>query len=270
MLISWEYSRDDRNGSNASGRIASRIGVPRLGLTGFLFDGWDTNGPRSNTPLLPMGGNTVDWTQGPGHVDALFYDDRSTLVVRGGDYELDPFVMNRARSFHVDMEQGGVVAQFIGVAEPHGHLVSKSNYEETLTLAYYTCQHTGWNQLNGMTNQQTLHPLSRGWDVFSIAIQRGALAVPLRCPGASAWGANNAAVSNALTAIDPGLITGESLSATSLLTIAEFINRPNVFESNADSPLTPPTPPAIHFDGYCFTDQTSAVYAGGHGSVSPP
>ena len=256
--------------TSSAARIASRGGIPRQGFTGFLFEGFEGSGPPSVTPMIATGSNAVTLSANPGHVDALFFDDRAASTVRGADTALDPVFVHRARGFHVDMEQNAVRAEFFGVDEPHGHQVAKSSYDETQTLAYYTCQHAGWNQLNGMSNQSSLHPIARGWDVYLNALMQGVPAVPLRCPAASTWASNNAALSNAATTLDASAINSEALSTETLLTIADFIDRPNVFASATDPPPTPPTPPAIQYDTYCYAENPSAVYARGHAPGTPP
>ena len=109
--------------------------------------------------------------------------------------------------------------------------------------------------------------IARGWDVYLNALNQGVPAVPLRCPAASTWASNDAALSNAATTLDPSAINGEALSAETLLAIADFIDRPNVFASTTDPP---PTPPAIRYDTYCYAENPSAVYAWGHAPGTPP
>ena len=272
MLISWEYAGGDwmSRPTGTAARLASRGGIPRQGFAGFLFEGFDRSGPPTDTPMVSAGSNDVTFSSRPGHVDALFFDDRSGPAVRGADTALDAFLVRRARGFHVDMEQGGVRAEFFGVDEPHGHQVAKFSFDETQTLAYYTCQHTGWNQLEGVSNQAAVHRLSRGWDVYLNAATQGVTPIPLRCPAASNWAVNNAALSNTVPTLGTSELNSEALSTEMLLTIADFINRPNVFASTTDPPPTPPTPPAIHYDTYCYAENPAAVYAQGHAPGTPP
>lgn len=268
MLIAWEWSA---GGPHISARLATRAGIPRSGLTDFAFDGFDAGEwDYSNTPIVTVGSATATWSSRPGHVDALFYDDRAPAVVRGADTDLDPVLTRRARGFHVAMAQNRVTAEFFSVDEPVGHLLPKRSYDDVATLAYLTCQHTGWNQLADIGNQSAVAGAARGWDVVRNASQSGVTVPPLRCPSALAWPSSNAAIANSIGSLDQGVINNEALSADAMDAIAAFIDRENVFSSTNSSPSTPPGMPAVGAGNACYSDSVSMVYAGAIQMGSPP